>query len=81
MSASLIAWRDCRWPMGLYLGLTGRAIGRADAHWLGLATHCIPGAAFHGIIDAAGDAEPIDPLLDGLHEAQPARAAAGATAR
>ncbi len=59
-------------PIGLYLGLTGRTIGRADAHWLGLATHCISGAAYPGIIAALGDAQPIDPLLDGLHEAQAA---------
>lgn len=59
------------WPMGLYLGLTGRAIGRADAHWLGLATHCIGAAHFGGIIDKLGASEPIDPLLDGLHEQQP----------
>lgn len=58
------------WPMGLYLGLTGRAIGRADAHWLGLATHCIAGAKFQSIIDSLADAQPIDPLLDGLHEPQ-----------
>ncbi|NOT72354.1 MAG: enoyl-CoA hydratase/isomerase family protein [Hyphomicrobium sp.] len=58
------------WPMGLYLGLTGRAIGRADGHWLGLATHCIAGAKFQSIVDSLGDAQPIDALLDDLHEAQ-----------
>lgn len=57
-------------PIGLYLGLTGRTIGRSDAHWLGIATHCIPAAKFSNILDALGDAQPIDPLLDGLHEAQ-----------
>lgn len=56
------------WPMGLYLGLTGRAIGRADGHWLGLATHCIPAARFPEIMQALAAAEPIDPLLDGRHE-------------
>ena len=59
------------WPMGLYLGLTGRAVGRADAHWLGLATHCIPAAQFPEILKGLADAEPIDPLLDGRHETLP----------
>ena len=31
------------WPIGLYLGLTGRAIGRADAQWLK------PGDALHTV--------------------------------
>ena len=59
------------WPIGLYLGLTGRSIDRADAHWLGLATHCIANAGFAGIVDQLSASEPIDPLLDGLHEPQP----------
>jgi enoyl-CoA hydratase len=58
------------WPLGLHLGLTGRAIDRADAHWLGLATHCIPAAHFPEIVAKVSDAEPIDPILDGLHEKQ-----------
>ena len=56
------------WPIGLYLGLTGRAIGRADAHWLGLATHCISAAEFPSLLAALADAQPIDPLLDGRHQ-------------
>ena len=42
-----VAWAFARLPdeIGMYLGLTGRAIGRADAYRLGLATHCIPGPA------------------------------------
>lgn len=59
------------WPIGLYLGLTGRMIGRADAHWLGLATHCIDSAHFSGVVDKLAASEPIDPLLDDLHEPQP----------
>lgn len=55
------------WPVGLYLGLTGRALSRADAFWLGLATHCIPSAEFAGIQAALSDAQPVDQLLDGLH--------------
>ncbi|MGD9785135.1 MAG: enoyl-CoA hydratase/isomerase family protein [Hyphomicrobiaceae bacterium] len=53
--------------IGTYLGLTGRSIGRADAYRLGLVTHCIPGESFAGIVAALSDAQPIDPLLDGLH--------------
>ena len=59
-----------RWPMGLYLGLTGRTIGWSDAHWLGLATHCIPSQHHDGIVEKLATSEPIDPLLDGLHEPQ-----------
>jgi enoyl-CoA hydratase len=60
------------WPIGLYLGLTGRAIGRADAQWLKLATHCIPSAHFPEILTKLADAEPVDPMLDGLNEIQEA---------
>lgn len=60
------------WPMGLYLGLTGRIVERADAHWLGLATHCIHRAAFDGIVSGLGNADPVDSMLDGLHEPQTA---------
>lgn len=56
------------WPVGLYLGLTGRSITRADAYWLGLATHCIAAGRFEGIARALSQAEPVDPLLDSLHE-------------
>lgn len=53
--------------IGLYLGLTGRAIGRADAYRLGLATHCIPAARFEEIRMGLADAQPVDPLLDDRH--------------
>ncbi len=53
--------------MGTYLALTGRAIGPADAHRLGLVTHYIPSAYFGVIKDALADNHPIDRLLDGLH--------------
>ena len=59
-----------QWPFGLYLGLTGRAIGRADAHWLGLATHCLSANQFQHVIDQFAACEPIDQVLDGLHEPQ-----------
>ena len=43
-----VAWAFARMPdeIGMYLALTGRAVGRADAYRLGLATHCIPAARF-----------------------------------
>lgn len=53
--------------IGLYLGLTGRSIGRADALALGLVTHCIGREHFAGIEMALAEARPIDPLLDALH--------------
>ena len=59
------------WPIGLYLGLTGRTIKRDDAQWLGLATHCIAASEFPGIRAKLADAIPVDPLLDGLNEPQP----------
>ena len=58
------------WGIGLYLGLTGEAIGRADAHWLKLTTHCISRAQFPRVLTALADCQPVDPLLDGLHERQ-----------
>ena len=58
------------WPIGLYLGLTGRAIGREDAQWLGLVTHCIHSSRFGDILSKLSDAQPVDPLLDGLNETQ-----------
>ena len=54
--------------IGMYLGLTGHRIGRADAYRLGLATHCIASRHFDAICTALADAQPIDPILDGLHE-------------
>ena len=56
------------WPIGLYLGLTGRAIDRRDAQWLGLVTHCIASSRFANILEKLADAEPVDPLLDDLNE-------------
>jgi enoyl-CoA hydratase len=54
--------------LGLYLALTGRSMGRADAHWCRLVTHCIPAAHFSVVKDAVADNHPIDRLLDGLHK-------------
>lgn len=56
--------------MGLYLALSGRMIGQADAFHLSLITHCIPAARFSDISAALSEAEPVDPLLDDLHVPQ-----------
>lgn len=58
------------WPVGLYLGLTGRPVGRADAQWLRLVTHCISSSHFEDIRSKLADAQPVDPLLDALNEPQ-----------
>ena len=55
--------------IGVYLGLTGRALGRADALRLGLVTHCIAPEHFAEIQGRYADADPIDPLLDDRHVA------------
>lgn len=60
------------WPLGLYLGLTGQIVQRADAHWLGLATHCVPSTSFAPIMAGLANSDPVDELLDGLHEPQAA---------
>lgn len=54
--------------IGMYLALTGRAIGAADAYHLGLVTHCIPAGEFAAIRAAIADAEPVDPVLDSRHQ-------------
>lgn len=54
--------------IGIYLGLTGRPVTRADAFRLRLATHCIPAAQFAEIEAAFADAQPIDPVLDQRHQ-------------
>lgn len=53
--------------IGLYLGLTGRSIGRADAYHLGLATHCIASDRFEEIKQLLANAECVDPVLDDRH--------------
>jgi enoyl-CoA hydratase len=55
--------------IGLYLGLTGRAIGPADALALGLVTHVIPTAQFADIEALFADVQPIDEVLDSRHAA------------
>jgi enoyl-CoA hydratase len=65
-----VSWAFARMPdsIGMYLALTGRAIGRADAYRLGLVTHCIGAARFGEINAAIRAAEPVDPVLDDRHE-------------
>ncbi len=53
---------------GMYLGLTGRICNRADAYHAGVVTHCIPAAQFEAVKAAVIEADPIDELLDDLHE-------------
>jgi enoyl-CoA hydratase len=52
---------------GVYLALTGRIIGPAEAYRQRLVSHYIPSAHFGVIKDALRDNHPIDRLLDGLH--------------
>jgi len=65
-----VSWAFARMPdaIGMYLALTGRAIGRADAYRLGLVTHCVPAARFTEVRAAISDADPVDPVLDSRHE-------------
>jgi len=53
---------------GLYLALTGGTVGRADAYHLGFASHCVAAADFDKIRHAMIESDPIDPVLDGLHQ-------------
>jgi enoyl-CoA hydratase len=64
-----VAWTFARLPdeVGMYLALTGRSIGRADAYQLGLVTHCLPARQFAEVRSAVADADPVDPLLDERH--------------
>lgn len=65
-----LAWVFARMPghVGMYLGLTGNQIGRADAYRLGIVTHCIPVSQFQEIEAGLQAADPVDPLLDDRHE-------------
>jgi enoyl-CoA hydratase len=55
--------------VGIYLGLTGHGIGRADAFRHGLVTHCVDARHFGAIEERLADADPVDPIVDGLHAA------------
>ncbi|MBJ7533981.1 enoyl-CoA hydratase/isomerase family protein [Rhodomicrobium vannielii ATCC 17100] len=54
--------------IGLYLALTGAVCDRADAHALGLATHCVPREGFAAIRAAMVEGQPADTVLNALHE-------------
>ncbi|MGA7325575.1 MAG: enoyl-CoA hydratase/isomerase family protein [Rhodomicrobium sp.] len=54
--------------IGMYLGLTGYICDRASAYYAGVVTHCIPAAQFVTVKEAMTEGEPVDPILDGLHE-------------
>jgi len=64
-----VAWAFARLPdeVGMYLALTGRSLGRADAYRLGLVTHCLPAGQFAEVLGALRDADPVDPVLDQRH--------------
>lgn len=53
--------------VGMYLALSGRGLGRADALAYGLMTHSIDARQSSDIQRQLADAQPIDPLLDTLH--------------
>jgi enoyl-CoA hydratase len=53
--------------IGMYLGLTGHAIGRADALALGLVTHCLEVAQFDDAEAALAETQAIDQVLDSRH--------------
>lgn len=77
-----VCWHLARLPheIGTWLGMTGSAIGREDAYWLDLLTHCIDAARFDAIASAIANADPIDAVLAGHHEdpgPPPLRALAG----
>lgn len=65
-----VCWAFAGMPeeIGMYLALTGRPVGRADAYRLGLVTHCIPSARLAEVSAALMDADPVDPVLDSRHE-------------
>lgn len=54
--------------IGMYLALTGRPIGRADAYRLGLVTHCIASGRFAQVRREIAAADPVDQVLDAHHE-------------
>lgn len=64
-----VCWHLARLPaeIGTWLGLTGAAIGRADAYMLELVTHCVAAESFGRIKDELANAQPIDELLAKYH--------------
>jgi enoyl-CoA hydratase len=64
-----VCWTFAQLPdeIGMYLALTGRSLGSADAYRLGLVTHCLPARQFSEVRAAIANADPIDPVLDMRH--------------
>jgi enoyl-CoA hydratase len=64
-----VSWVFARLPdeVGMYLALTGRSLGRADAHRLGLVTHCLPAGQFAEVLGGLREADPVDAMLDARH--------------
>ncbi len=54
--------------LGLYLSLSGRLIDRSLAYRAGLITHCIDATHFPEIRERLAQADPVDDILDGLHQ-------------
>lgn len=52
--------------IGMYLALTGRGLSRADALSVGLLTHTFDARLAEDVARRLAEAEPIDPILDGL---------------
>jgi enoyl-CoA hydratase len=55
--------------VGVYLALTGHDIGRGDALRHELVTHCVDASQFGAIEARLADADPVDEICDGMHEA------------
>ncbi|HRK18474.1 MAG TPA: enoyl-CoA hydratase/isomerase family protein [Hyphomicrobiaceae bacterium] len=65
--AGLVHWLS-RLPrsIGVYLALSGRGLSRADALSLGLLTHTLDARFAEDVARRLAEAEPVDPILDGL---------------
>ncbi len=64
-----VCWHLARLPheIGTWLGMTGSAIGREDAYWLDLLTHCVEADRFDAIASSIANADPIDDVLAAHH--------------
>ena len=64
-----VCWHLARLPpeIGTWLGMTGSSIGREDAYWLDLLTHCIEADRFDAIAAALANADPVDQVLASHH--------------
>lgn len=71
-----VSYRLARLPdeVGTYLALTGNTIGREDAFRLGLLTHIAHAEALEVIAERLSDADPVDHVIDSLHDTDAADA-------